>query len=50
MENPIINPSTLTEEQRANIKELLKLDCINIAAVRYFIGQVFGSGFFKKGE
>jgi len=51
MSKSIIDPSMLTEEQRANVKEFLKLDYINIAAVKYFIGQVFGKEFFnEKGE
>ena len=52
--NPIIDPNTLTEEQR----EVLRRRYHNIyddyervdACVRYELRYIFGENFFKKGE
>ncbi|MDE5886452.1 MAG: hypothetical protein K2H46_02570 [Muribaculaceae bacterium] len=59
--NPIIDPATLTEEQREAIKELygefllqseadLKFDIIAGCAKRSAFHILFGENFFKKGE
>lgn len=60
MNNPIINPSTLTEEQRAQIRELwmenLHKDAADMNKECQCIGVlttlriIFGIEFFKKGE
>ena len=54
MTEPIINPATLTEEQR----EFLRHRYHNVydnyeridASVRYELRYIFGENFFKKGE
>ncbi len=58
MTNPIINPSTLSEEQREAIREeyngwAVFLDTRDELAAKFAIAaieEIFGSEFFKKGE
>ena len=59
--NPIINPSTLTEEQREAIKGMYKecklrseseykTDILTGVARVFMLKWLFGENFFKKGE
>lgn len=58
MNTPIINPSTLSEEQRDAIREeyngwAVFLDTRDELAAKFAIAaieEIFGSEFFKKGE